>query len=95
MMNKTQKLAQKDHTYVWHPFTQMGVYTQDEPIIIEKGRGSYLYDTNGKKYLDGYASLWVNVHGHNNKRLNKAIHKQLDNMHILLYSVLPTCHRLS
>lgn len=48
MMNKTQKLAQKDHTYVWHPFTQMGVYTQDEPIIIEKGRGSYLYDTNGK-----------------------------------------------
>lgn len=80
MMNKTQKLAQKDHTYVWHPFTQMGVYTQDEPIIIEKGRGSYLYDTNGKKYLDGYASLWVNVHGHNNKRLNKVIHKQLDNI---------------
>ncbi|MFO3702956.1 adenosylmethionine--8-amino-7-oxononanoate transaminase [Staphylococcus felis] len=77
-MSKTQQLTQKDHTYVWHPFTQMGVYTKDEPIIIEKGRGSYLYDTKGNKYLDGYASLWVNVHGHRNKKLNKAIHKQLN-----------------
>ena len=46
---------------------QMGVYSKEEAIIIEKGKGSYLYDTNGNKYLDGYASLWVNVHGHNNK----------------------------
>ena len=42
---------------------------KEEAIIIEKGKGSYLYDTNGNKYLDGYASLWVNVHGHNNKVL--------------------------
>ncbi len=35
-------------------------------------------DTNGNKYLDGYASLWVNVHGHNNKYLNKVIKKQLN-----------------
>ena len=52
---------------------QMGVYSKEEAIIIEKGKGSYLYDTNGNKYLDGYASLWVNVHGHNNKYLNKVI----------------------
>lgn len=75
-MNNKQ-LINKDLNYVWHPFTQMGVYGQSTPIIIEKGRGSYLYDTNGKKYLDGYASLWVNVHGHNNKQLNHAIHRQL------------------
>lgn len=77
-MNNTKELKIKDSEYVWHPFTQMGVYTKDNPIIIEKGKGSYLYDTNGKKYLDGYASLWVNVHGHNNKKLNKAIKKQLN-----------------
>ncbi len=56
----------------------MGVYSKEEAIIIEKGKGSYLYDTNGNKYLDGYASLWVNVHGHNNKYLNKVIKKQLN-----------------
>ncbi|MGT2398060.1 hypothetical protein ACVPOR_11955 [Staphylococcus aureus] len=39
----------------------MGVYSKEEAIIIEKGKGSYLYDTNGNKYLDGYASLWVNA----------------------------------
>ena len=55
----------------------MGVYSKEEAIIIEKGKGSYLYDTNGN-ILDGYASLWVNVHGHNNKYLNKVIKKQLN-----------------
>ncbi|PNZ34009.1 adenosylmethionine--8-amino-7-oxononanoate transaminase [Staphylococcus lutrae] len=70
-------LVQKDRDYVWHPFTQMGMYHQQDPIIIEKGKGSYLYDTKGRKYLDGYASLWVNVHGHQNQQLNRAIQRQL------------------
>ena len=77
-MANTRELNHKDAQYVWHPFTQMGVYAKNDNIIIEKGRGSYLYDTEGNKYLDGYASLWVNVHGHQHKKLNKAIHKQLD-----------------
>lgn len=71
-------LVNKDLAYVWHPFTQMGVYSKTDPIIIEKGKGSYLYDTKGNRYLDGYASLWVNAHGHRNKQLNKAIQKQLN-----------------
>lgn len=75
-MNKAE-LIQDDYDYVWHPFTQMGVYSETDPIIIERGEGSYLYDINGKAYLDGYASLWVNVHGHNNARLNAAITEQL------------------
>lgn len=74
---KHETLVQKDRDYVWHPFTQMGMYNQQDPIIIEKGKGSYLYDTKGRKYLDGYASLWVNVHGHQNKQLNRAIQRQL------------------
>lgn len=76
-MKNSKNLSVKDLTYVWHPFTQMGIYSQQEPIIIEKGKGSYIFDTYGNKYLDGYASLWVNAHGHNNKQLNKAIKKQL------------------
>lgn len=37
-MNYTQQLKQKDSEYVWHPFTQMGVYSKEETIIIEKER---------------------------------------------------------
>ncbi|GED12838.1 adenosylmethionine--8-amino-7-oxononanoate transaminase [Aneurinibacillus migulanus] len=65
-----------DKEYVWHPFTQMKVYRQEKPLIIERGEGSYLYDIEGKKYLDGYSSLWVNVHGHNHPELNAALTEQ-------------------
>ena len=75
-MNK-QALIQADRDYVWHPFTQMGVYREHDPIIIERGEGSYLYDIDNNAYLDGYASLWVNVHGHNHLKLNQAITEQL------------------
>ncbi|MFZ3073218.1 MAG: adenosylmethionine--8-amino-7-oxononanoate transaminase, partial [Thermodesulfobacteriota bacterium] len=47
-------------------------------LIIERGQGSFLIDTEGRRYLDGVSSLWVTVHGHNNKKLNNAIKRQLD-----------------
>ena len=65
-----------DKNYVWHPFTQMKTYRQERPLIIERGKGSYLYDIEGKRYLDGYSSLWVNVHGHSHPELNTALTNQ-------------------
>ncbi|AMA74733.1 adenosylmethionine--8-amino-7-oxononanoate transaminase [Aneurinibacillus thermoaerophilus] len=65
-----------DKEYVWHPFTQMKTYRREKPLIIERGEGSYLYDVEGNKYLDGYSSLWVNVHGHNHPELNEALIQQ-------------------
>jgi adenosylmethionine---8-amino-7-oxononanoate aminotransferase len=65
-----------DKQYVWHPFTQMKAYRGEKPLIIERGEGSYLYDVEGKKYLDGYSSLWVNVHGHSHPKLNAALTEQ-------------------
>ncbi|WP_312753841.1 adenosylmethionine--8-amino-7-oxononanoate transaminase [Rummeliibacillus suwonensis] len=74
---KKQDLENWDKEYVWHPFTQMKDYQKSTPLIIEKGAGSYLYDIDGKRYLDGYASLWVNVHGHNIPALNEALISQV------------------
>lgn len=48
-----------------------------EMVIIEAGRGNYLIDVNGKRYLDGVSSLWVTVHGHNHPYLNRALQKQI------------------
>jgi len=71
-------LKEKDKKYLWHPFTQMKDWLKEEPLIIERGEGNYLYDINGNKYFDGVSSLWVNVHGHCHPKLNKAIHEQVE-----------------
>ncbi len=67
-----------DKEFVWHPFTQMLDWEKKNNIVIEKGDGIYLYDIHGNKYIDGVSSLWVNIHGHNNKELNDAIKEQID-----------------
>ncbi len=56
----------------------MQEWEQEEPLIIERGRGAYLIDTEGKKYLDGTSSIWVNLHGHRHPILDRALKQQLD-----------------
>lgn len=63
-----------DKEFVWHAFTQMAEY---EPLLIERGEGVYLFDTDGNRYIDGSASMWCNVHGHRHPRLDGAIINQL------------------
>lgn len=77
---KPEQLEQWDKQYVWHPFTQMRQWQREKPLIIEKGAGSYLYDVEGNKYLDGISSLWVTVHGHGKKAINRAVREQLDQL---------------
>jgi lysine---8-amino-7-oxononanoate aminotransferase len=79
-MSTNLHLAQILHDNLWLPFTQMQSFKQTEPVIITKGEGVYLYDTQGKRYLDGYASMWLNIHGHNHPVLNQAIAQQLNSI---------------
>jgi adenosylmethionine---8-amino-7-oxononanoate aminotransferase len=72
------KLKQLDYNYLWHPFTQMQEWMNEEPCIISQGDGHYLVDVHGQKYLDGVSSLWCNIHGHRKKELDDAIKAQLD-----------------
>ncbi len=74
---KTAPLSAWDRQYLWHPFTQMREWEQEDPLIIERGKGAYLIDSHGKKYLDGTSSIWVNVHGHRHPSLDRAIAQQL------------------
>ncbi len=71
-------LKQWDHAYLWHPFTQMREWLAQDPVVIERAEGNYLFDTDGRKYFDGVSSLWCNVHGHGRPELVEAIRKQLD-----------------
>lgn len=67
-----------DFSHSWHPFAQMQEYTAVPPIHIASGEGIWLTDTEGRRFLDGTASIWTSVHGHNDPDLNRALRDQLD-----------------
>ena len=71
------KVAQLDHRFIWHPFTQMRDWLKREPIVIVRGQGAVLEDIHDRRYLDGNSSIWTNLHGHNHPKINTAIRKQL------------------
>ena len=75
--NNARHLSKVDKKYLWHPFTQMQEFIKEDPLIIAEGKGNYLIDIEGKKYLDGISSLWVTVHGHRHPDINAAIVAQV------------------
>ena len=87
-----ETLVAWDKRYLWHPFTQMQDWLTEDPVIIERGEGCYLIDIDGNRYIDGIASMWTNVHGHNHPELNTALKAQLDKIAhttLLGYSNIP------
>ncbi|KAB2968615.1 adenosylmethionine--8-amino-7-oxononanoate transaminase [Zoogloea sp.] len=70
---------------VWHPCTQMKHHEQLPLIPIARGEGAWLHDMDGRRYLDGISSWWVNLFGHANPRIGNAIKAQLDTLeHVML-----------
>src|SRR5438132_25442 len=82
--SRHQRLMALDRAHLWHPFTQMQTWLEplpgDEPVIVEHARGSWIFDTRGRKYLDAISSLWVNVHGHHRPEIDSAIRLQLEHV---------------
>jgi adenosylmethionine-8-amino-7-oxononanoate aminotransferase len=76
----TETLRKYDSEYVWHPFTQMSEWEEADNIVITRGEGCYLIDSDGKRYLDGVAAMWTNVHGHCRAEINEAIKEQVDRL---------------
>ena len=91
-MSDKETLIAWDKRYLWHPFTQMNDWHEETPVIIARGEGCYLIDVDSNRYLDGTASMWTNVHGHNHPALNAALKTQVDNIAhttLLGYSNIP------
>ena len=78
MKDITRKLIETDKKCLWHPFTQMASWNASEPVIIDSGDGFFLVDTEGRRYIDGFSSLWCNVHGHRVGKIDDAIRGQLE-----------------
>jgi adenosylmethionine-8-amino-7-oxononanoate aminotransferase len=71
-------IADLDRHYVWHPFTHQSLWTAGDPLVITDAGGVYLIDDKGRRYVDGVASMWCNVHGHRVPEIDAAIRRQLE-----------------
>ena len=95
------ELAQKDLKYIWHPCSQMKDYETLSPIVIEKGEGIYLFDTEGKRYIDVISSWWCNLLGHCNPKINAAVKNQIDSLEHVIFAnfthkpAITLCEKLS
>ena len=79
-MERTERLRLQDKQAIWHPFTQMADWEREAPLVIERGEGNYLYDTDGNRYFDGVSSLWVNLFGHRRREIDGAVREQLSRL---------------
>ncbi len=79
-------LVEKDLRYIWHPCSQMKDYEELKPIVVDRGRGVYLYGRDGKAYLDVISSWWCNLLGHCHPRINEAIVKQLGSLEHVIFA---------
>jgi len=70
--------VERDAAVVWHGFTQMSVYADNEPVIADRGEGREVIDVDGRRYLDAISSLWVTTLGHHVPELDQAVREQLD-----------------
>jgi adenosylmethionine-8-amino-7-oxononanoate transaminase len=77
ILRQKKALEEKDRRYLWHPFTQMKEWMEEDMVIITEARGSFLKDIRGRWYIDGVSSLWVNVHGHRKREIDDAIKGQI------------------
>src|SRR6478609_4298871 len=74
------EMVARSRASVWHPCTQMKLHERFPMVPIARGEGPWLFDHEGRRYLDGISSWWVNLFGHANQRINAALKDQLDKL---------------
>lgn len=80
-----REVVERSLASVWHPCTQMKQHEQFPLIPIARAKGAWLHDFDGKRYLDGVSSWWVNLFGHSHEYINAAITQQVESLeHVML-----------
>lgn len=85
MNDKIADLQKRDLAHIWHPCSQMKDYETLPPIIVDHGKGPYLYAADGTKYLDIISSWWCNLLGHSNPKINAAITEQIEKLEHVIF----------
>ncbi len=81
MSDERSRIVALDKRRIWHPYTPMDDYrARVDPLVVARAEGSWLFDLDGRRYLDGNASWWVCALGHNHPRLVAALKRQADTL---------------
>jgi len=80
------EISERDLDVIWHPCTQMKDHEFLPMIPIKKGKGVYLEDFDGDRYIDAISSWWVNLFGHANEQINAAVKQQLDTLEHVIFA---------
>lgn len=83
-MSNKRSLSKRSENVVWHPFTQMQI--GPAPIGVVKGEGVYLYDEDGKEYIDAISSWWTCLHGHSHPYIAKKIAEQARSLEHVIFA---------
>lgn len=75
---------ERDQKHLWHPLTQHGLNPQH--TAITKAEGVYLYDDQGKRYIDGIASWYTCMYGHCNPTIVEAVHQQMQTLDHVVFT---------
>ena len=70
-------LAARDVETLVHPYTNLATFRETGPLVLERGHGVWVYDTDGRPYLEGMAGLWCTALGYSNEELVEAATEQL------------------
>jgi 4-aminobutyrate--pyruvate transaminase len=76
-MPPLSNLAVRDVETLVHPYINLASFRETGPLVIERGQGVYVYDTDGKPYIEGMAGLWCTALGYGNEELVEAAAAQM------------------
>jgi len=76
-MPPLSNLAARDVETLVHPYTNLASFRETGPLVIERARGVYVYDTEGKSYIEGMAGLWCTALGYGNEELVEVAAEQM------------------
>ncbi|WP_412468614.1 adenosylmethionine--8-amino-7-oxononanoate transaminase [Pedobacter sp. KLB.chiD] len=77
-------LTERDKKVIWHPYTQMKNALPHIPIV--RGKGVYVFDEDGKRYIDAVSSWWVNIHGHAHPYIAQKVAEQLNVLEHVIFA---------
>lgn len=94
MSNKASSNSARDVANVLHPLTNLAMVKENGPLVIERGEGVYVYDDQGREYLEGISGLWCAAFGFSEPELVAAAHEQMSKLpfyhNFMGRSTLPT-----
>jgi len=79
-MSRLSNAAHRDIETIIHPYTNLATFRQEGPLVLERGRGVMVWDSDGKDYIEGMAGLWCTALGYGNAEIVEAVHEQLNKL---------------